>query len=223
MTEAIKVGECSLDVTPFRNALIEWGKEHFRPFPWRLTEDPYRILIAEVMLHRTQAVQVVPVYTRFIECYPDVLVLSGATAIDLNEILSSLGLRWRIDLLKEMTTILMTQFGGHVPREKKALLSLPGVSDYIASAVRCFAWNLPEALIDTNTVRIAGRVCGLEVKDSSRRNSRFRKVIQAMLDPVKPRVYNYALLDHANQICAKRKPRCEKCSVFRYCKGGVLL
>lgn len=223
MTEIIKVGECSIDAAAFRNALIEWGKEHFRPFPWRFTEDPYRILIAEVMLHRTQAKQVVPVYKRFIERYPDILALSGATREELHEITSSLGLRWRIDFLQEMAACLMTRFGGEVPLEMKELLSLPGVSYYIASAVRCFSWNLPEALIDTNTVRIAGRLCGLEVKDSSRRNRRFREIIQALVDPERPREFNYALLDLANQVCAKRKTGCEECPVFGYCKHGAVL
>lgn len=223
MTEIIKVGDCSIDADAFRNALIEWGKEHFRPFPWRFTEDPYRILIAEVMLHRTQAIQVVPVYKRFIERYPDTQALSGATREELHEISSSLGLRWRIELIQEMAVCLMTRFGGEVPLEKDELLSLPGVSDYIASAVRCFSWNLPEALIDTNSVRIAGRLCGLEVKDSSRRNRRFREIIQALVDPERPRECNYALLDLAHQVCPKKKPGCVECPVFRYCKSGVFL
>jgi A/G-specific adenine glycosylase len=219
----IKVSECSIDVVAFRKMLIAWGKEHFRPFPWRSTEDPYHILIAEVMLHRTRAIQVVPVYSRFIERYPDIFTLSGANRRELHENLSSLGLRWRIDLLQQMAVSLMTMFGREVPREKNELVSLPGVNDYIASAVRCFAWNLPEALIDTNTVRIAGRLCGLEVKESSRRNRQFREILQAMVDPERPREYNYALLDLANQVCAKRKPGCEECPVFGYCKHETVL
>jgi len=174
------------------------------------------------MLHRTQAIQVVPVYAKFIERYPDVRALAGAQGEELHEILASLGLRWRIDLILEMTAGLMSRFGGEVPREKSDLLSLPGVSDYIASAVRCFAWNLPEALIDTNTVRIMGRLFGLEVKDSSRRNRGFREIIQAMVDPARPREYNFALLDLAGQVCDKKKPCCTGCPVFGYCKHDAL-
>lgn len=220
MTE---LSNCSIDIIAFRKILIAWGEEHFRPFPWRFTEDPYRILIAEVMLHRTQAIQVVPVYKGFIERYPHILALAGATTEDLHEILSSLGLRWRINLLEEMAADIMARFGGQVPREKKELLSLPGVSDYIASAVRCFAWNLPEPLIDTNTVRIAGRLCGLEIKDSSRRNRRFRMIIQELVDHEQPRNFNYALLDLANHVCAKKKLGCVECPVFKYCRHGAVL
>jgi A/G-specific adenine glycosylase len=223
VTEIIKVTDCSINVATFRKILIAWGEEHFRPFPWRSDEDPYRILIAEVMLHRTQAIQVIPVYTRFIEHYPDIQTLAATTKEELHVILASLGLRWRIDLIHDMAAKLIVHFGGKVPWKKKELLSLPGVSDYIASAVRCFTWNLPEALIDTNTVRIVGRLCGLEVKDSSRRNRRFREIIQALVDPEQPRKFNYALIDLANQVCIKRKPFCVECPVFKYCKHDTAL
>ena len=130
----------------------------------------------------------------------------------------SSGVRWRIDLIHEMVGELMERFDGQVPREKADLLSLPGVSEYIAGAVRCFAWNLPEPLIDTNTVRVVGRLFRLGIKDSSRRNRHFRELIAALVDPVEPREYNYALLDLADQVCTKKRPsECERCPVSQWC------
>ena len=126
--------------------------------------------MAEVMLHRTQAPQVALVYSRFQTQYPTIPALARATKQELHALLYPLGLKWRTELIYEMTSVLINRFDGKVPREKDDLLSLPGVSQYIAGAVRCFAWNLPESLIDTNTVRIVGRLFGLAVKDSSRRN-----------------------------------------------------
>lgn len=55
--------------------------------------------MSEIMLHRTQASQVLPVYNQFIQTYPDLATLSKATKEDLQTILYSLGLRWRIDLI----------------------------------------------------------------------------------------------------------------------------
>src|SRR4030081_1559110 len=118
----IEVNNYTLEAKPFRDALISWGKENFRAYPWRLTTDPYQILLAEVMLHRTQAPQVVPIYTRFIERYPDVTSLTQASKEDVHTILYSLGLRWRIDLILEMTAQLNEKFEGHVPQEKHDLL-----------------------------------------------------------------------------------------------------
>lgn len=220
-TRFVKAGDHIVDAVAFRRALIAWGRENFRPFPWRLTEDPYRILMAEVMLHRTQAPQVVPVYERFIKRYPDVLSLAQATKEDLHQILYSLGLRWRIDLIHKMATELIEHFNGRVPRQRDDLLSLPGVSEYIASAVRCFAWNHPEPLADTNTVRVVGRLFGLEIKESSRRNRRFRDLLTELVDPGEPRAYNYALLDLADQVCTKKRPpECGRCPVAEWCIYG---
>jgi A/G-specific adenine glycosylase len=218
MTETVEAGDHPINVVAFREALIAWGREHFRSFPWRLTEDPYSILMAEVMLHRTQASQVVPVYERFIERYPDVSAVADATKEDLHQVLYSLGLHWRIDLIHEMVNQLMESFGGRVPRKKPDLLSLSGVSHYIAGAVRCFAWNLPEPLLDTNTVRVMGRLFGLETKDSSRRSQRFRELAAALVDRDEPRAYNYAMLDLADDVCMKKQPpACERCSVSWGC------
>ena len=205
----------------FQSVLVLWGREHFRAFPWRLTRDPYTILIADIMLHRTQVAQVVPIFQKFIVKYPDVASLAKADPQAFQADLSSLGLHWRIDLIYEMIQQIAVRFDLQIPQEKPDLLSLPGVSEYIAGAVRCFAWNLPEPLIDTNTVRISGRVFGLETKDSSRRNPKFRRLISAMVDPDQPRDYNYALLDLAHLVCIKRQdPHCEKCPLQQWCHYG---
>lgn len=222
MAEAVQTNGHVVDAVAFRKALITWGRHHFRSFPWRLAEDPYCLLVAEAMLHRTQAPQVVPVYERFIEQYPGISILARATKEELHDSLYSLGLRWRIDLIHEMAAHLATHFDGQVPQQKADLLSLPGASQYIAGAVRCFAWDLPEPLVDTNTVRVIGRLFGLEIKDSSRRNRRFRELIMALVDPNEPRAYNYALLDLADQVCMKKRPpECARCPVLPHCVHGT--
>ena len=218
MNEFVESNDHVVDALAYRKALIWWGQENFRAFPWRLTTNPYYILISEVMLHRTQATQVIPVYERFIKRYPGVVALSKAAREDLHDILYSLGLRWRIDLIFEMATELMEQFGGQIPESKEQLLSLSGVSDYIAGAVLCFAWNLPESLADTNTIRVIGRVFGLEVKDSSRRNRTFKRLLARLVPQDQPRAYNYALLDLADKVCMKKQaPLCEQCPLVQWC------
>jgi A/G-specific adenine glycosylase len=211
-----------IDAVAFRGALIAWGEQHFRSYPWRFTHDPYAILMAETMLHRTQAAQVVPVYERVMERYPEIASLAEATREELYQVLYSLGLRWRIDLIHEMAADVMAHFGGQIPRDRSDLLSLPGVSEYIAGAVRCFAWNLPEPLVDTNTVRIVGRLFGLKTRDSSRRNRCFRELIAALVDPAEPRSYSYALLDLAERVCMKKRPPlCVICAIQNYCLYGA--
>jgi A/G-specific adenine glycosylase len=177
--------------------------------------------MAEIMLHRTQVVQVVPIFQSFLERYPDISSLARAGSADLQAALSSLGLHWRIGLVFEMAQQVKERFGLQIPQKKADLLTLPGVSEYIAGAVRCFAWNAPEPIIDTNTVRITGRLFGLETKDSSRRNSKFRNLIATMVDRDHPREYNYALLDLAHLVCLKKQaPLCQECPVQTFCRFG---
>jgi A/G-specific adenine glycosylase len=214
-------GHC-VDANGYRRALVEWGHGHYRAWSWRADQDPYRVLIAELMLHRTQAKQVEPVYKTFFQRYPDVATLSRADCPELKVFLYPLGLSWRVGLIVEMARILMTDSGGEIPREREKLLELPGVSWYVASAVRCFAWDLPDAIVDTNTVRISSRLFGLTAKDSSRRNPLYRALIAKLLDVEQPRAYNYALLDLAALVCTKAlPPRCESCPIRAHCVTGM--
>ena len=108
--EFVEANNHTIDAIAFREKLISWGKDHFRSFPWRFTRDPYQILMAEVMLHRTQAPQVAPIYNLFIENYPDIASLSSAPGEDLHRILYPLGLRWRVDLIVDMAKQINERF-----------------------------------------------------------------------------------------------------------------
>lgn len=221
MKHIVTANEHVINVVEFRKLLIDWGEQHFRPFPWRLTESPYQLLMAEIMLHRTQASQVTPVYETFMKLYPHLFELTQATKEELREVLYPLGLLWRTDLIYDMASILTSNYKGKIPSTKSELLSLPGVSDYIASAVRCFAWGFPDALVDTNTTRVVGRIFGLEIKDSSRRNLNFKKLIAELVDANFPGAYHYALLDFADKVCTKKRlPDCEQCPLLQTCVYG---
>ena len=212
----------AIDSVKLGELLLPWGQDNFRAFPWRTTVNPYRILMSEVMLHRTQAIQVVPVYQSFLMTYPNIAVLANAPLHELQDALFSLGLRWRIDLIHRMASEIMIKWGGHIPVERADLLSLPGISEYIAGAVRCFAWNLPEPLADTNTIRIIGRLFRLATIDSSRRSSRFRTLLNSLIHFDEPRRYNYALLDLADGVCTKKRPPdCHLCPLQSLCQTGI--
>jgi A/G-specific adenine glycosylase len=205
-------------IEEYRKKLKKWGKGHYRDFPWRRTPDPYKIMLAEIMLHRTQAMQVVKIYERFIREYPDIKTLAKANKSELHKALFTLGLKWRIDLIKDMAEILVNKYESKIPKDKSELLSLPGISDYIACSVRCFAWNIAEPLLDTNTVRVIGRMHNLAIKDSSRRNSKFKELVAELVDPMEPRAYNFALLDLADQLCTKKEePKCNECPIDNLC------
>ena len=62
----------------FRLQLKAWALQHFRNFPWRQTDDPYLIFVAECLLQKTNALTVAPIYQAFISRYPTLSALAAA-------------------------------------------------------------------------------------------------------------------------------------------------
>lgn len=202
-----------------RPRLLEWGRIHLRSFPWRDTRDPYRVLIAEVLLHRTRAKQVAPVYENLIQRFPTLETLATAELPELTELMYSLGLPWRVPLLLDMAQILEHQ-GNGVPDNPNVLMQLPGVGPYIAHATVCFAFDKPEPLLDTNTVRVVSRLTGEPVNDGSRRSRRYRESLETLVKGKEPRLLNFALLDFAASVCRAKNPLCRECVLRIYCFYG---
>ncbi len=195
----------------FRQNLLNWGRNNLINYPWRKNRTPYRVLVAEILLHRTRAEQVVPLYNSLLSKCPNIFSLAAMDIEELRRLLRSAGLRWRVDLMHRMARMIVDEYGGRIPERKEDLMELPGVSEYIASAVMCFAYGHPEPLLDTNTVRIAGRVFDIEIKDSSRRSKKMRELMRSLLDIEKPDIFNYAMIDFGKKVCRKRDPDCIIC------------
>lgn len=114
----------------------------------------------------------------------------------------------------------MTHHAGQVPSGYDILLTLPGVGDYVAAAVCCFAFDQPVILADTNTVRVVGRVFGVPTHAESRRRKPVRQLLDALLDRQHPRAYNLALLDLAALMCTPSNPSCDRCPIAAYCSSA---
>jgi A/G-specific adenine glycosylase len=207
----------TFDRVAFRERLLTWWASNKREYAWRRTTDPYHLLVAEVLLHRTRADQVLPLYLKVLQEYPTIADLARAQVADVRKLLESAGLVWRVDMLVECARAIEERFGGEVPGEMSDLESLPGIGHYKASAIRCFAFGYPDAIVDTNTVRIASRLLGFHTNDSSRRSPTVRQLIQDLLDPAETRSLNLALLDFGALICRSARPLCEECPLADMC------
>jgi len=198
--------------------ILEWGKDNMRNYPWRNTRDAYRIMVAEIMLHRTKADQVKEVYEAFIEKFPDFISIVKTGPENIKSELYSLGLPWRSDLLHRMAEEVVKKYDGVLPLDRMKLMELPGVGHYIASAVLCFGYNLPEPVLDTNTVRVIGRIFGIKITDSSRRSKKFEKIMYNLVACGEPRKFSFALIDFAAMVCSSgNNPRCDICPLKGIC------
>jgi len=200
-----------------RSVILAWGKNNMRDFPWRHTEDPYKILIAEVMLHRTKADQVNRIYQDFLTKYPDIYAIADAGPEILKNKLRTLGLPDRGYMLYRLAIMVIEKYSGNIPDNIRGLKSLPGIGNYAASAIMCSAYNSPAPFLDTNTVRIISRVYGIESTDSSRRSKKFKIIINRIIDSCEARKLMFSMLDYASLVCTPYTPECNICGLNNIC------
>ena len=196
-----------------------WGRENYRPFPWREPPQLWHALIAEVLLQRTRAANVVPVYEKFIARFPDARALETATLEEITTLIYPLGLRWRAPLLKQLCDYLAVN-DGRVPATREELLQLPAVGQYVAAAMLSLHMGQRAILIDANIVRWLCRLRDEPMDGETRRKTWLLEMAEEVTPPRKPRAFNYALLDFTMTICGKT-PHCADCPIGpKLCQHG---
>jgi len=197
--------------------ILGWWYENRRDYPWRRETDPYRILVAEIMLQRTRAEQVVPVYLEFIGRYPTVYDLAGADLKEVGEYFAKLGLRWRAGRVLEMAKYVVERFRGKLPESREELLEIPAVGDYVADAILIFAYGRDRVAVDSNVVRIVERLFCAKSRGEGRRDPEIRRIANSMLVPGKAREFNWALIDFGSLVCRSVNPLCGDCPLRGKC------
>jgi A/G-specific adenine glycosylase len=201
-----------------RRRVLAWFDEYGRSFPWRAADDPFEVLIAELLLQRTRADLVPEVFRVFLRRYPDAPALATADSADVVDVLRPLGFLHRSARLPALARVLVERFKGSVPRTEKELLSLPGVGRYVANAVLVVAFNKRRPLLDPNVIRLIGRVFGVS---SSRRRARDDERLWAFLTELLPRrrsrEFALGLIDLGAVVCVARRPRCFSCPLRDRC------
>ena len=205
------------DSDTFRRQLLAWHARAGRKFPWRTrSASAWKVLMAEVCLHRTRASQVLPIYRELVKVAPTPAAMVE-NASEVRRLIRPLGLHWRGRNMINLARTLVRKHEGEVPRSEEQLKSLPGVGEYVARAVISFAWKRPAVILDTNTRRIVGRV----------RTREKPHIWQTRLDLYElagrkgpDAAFNYALLDLGALICRPRKPLCGECPVRDLCSSS---
>jgi A/G-specific adenine glycosylase len=141
-----------------RQQLIAWYEDFQRGFPWRRGNDPYHILVSEMMLVQTTAAAVSPYFERFLRRFPDVQTLAGADEADVLRAWEGLGYYRRARQLQAAARTIVDRHAGQMPRELDAVRALPGVGRYIAGAILSFAFDLPAPIVEANSQRVLARL-----------------------------------------------------------------
>ncbi|MET0324677.1 MAG: A/G-specific adenine glycosylase [Ilumatobacteraceae bacterium] len=191
--------------------VLAWGGPRLRDLPWRATRDPWRILVAEVMLQQTQALRVIPKWLAFTEAFPTPVACAAAPLGDVLRRWQGLGYPRRARNLHDAAAAMVARHGGEVPDELDELLTLPGIGPYTARAVLAFAYERDVAVVDTNIARVLARVTGERL--TMRR-------VQAVADALVPLdggwAWNQVLMDLGATVC-RPVPRCADCPLAAAC------
>ncbi|MCT9097368.1 A/G-specific adenine glycosylase [Haloarchaeobius sp. HME9146] len=186
--------------------LIEWYEADHRQFPWRETDDAYRILVSEVMSQQTQLGRVVEAWHDFLEEWPTVEALAEADRADVVGFWTdhSLGYNNRAKYLHEAAQQVVEEYGGEFPETPGELQELMGVGPYTANAVASFAFNNGDAVVDTNVKRVLYRAFDAPDDDST-----FEWAAGELMPEGESRVWNNAIMELGGVACEKT-PSCDE-------------
>jgi A/G-specific adenine glycosylase len=202
-----------------QRTIIEWGSDNFVDFPWRNPEREWHGLIAEVLLQRTNAEAVVPVFEKFRRQYPTIDEFAKATEEEIADLIRPLGLRKRAALLDDLGEALARR--GGIPTDRDKLEDLPGVGPYTAGAWLSLHRGEGASIVDSNVVRWLCRLIGRDFDRSTRRKNWLIDLADEMTPDDQAREFNYAVLDFTRQICTPKNPACGKCPIGpRLCDHG---
>lgn len=208
------------DPKAFQRTLIDWFESVAKPYPWRMTTDPWAILISEIMLQQTQVATVLNknFFTNFLEKYPTPAELAIASEPEILSAWEGLGYYRRVRNLQKAAIAICELHGGNFPTSHEEILALPGVGRYTAGAVASFAYNQAQPIVDANVARIFSRIFDYQERvDSSTGAKQLWQWAELLVNPKNPRAYNSALMELGQQTCSNKSPKCESCVIRSYC------
>ena len=202
----------------FRQRLLTWYGRHGRDLPWRRTDDPYHILVSEIMLQQTQVDRVLPKYAEWLEAFPSFHALAAADETHVSATWRPLGYNIRPKRLQAIAREAVARYDGKLPDDEATLLSFTGIGQYTAGAIRSFAFRQRAAILDTNVARVLFRVFVGSGDPKSHAMKKHLWAVSAALVPHR-RVFdfNQALMDFGATVCVARHPKCPICPMAKSC------
>jgi A/G-specific adenine glycosylase len=199
----------------FVRSLLAWGRRNRRSFPWRSEGEPFRVLVAEVLLQRSRGKTVAKVYSRLFDRWPTPGALSEASADEIATVIRPLGLMGRAKHLKALGQRISELES--VPPDPVQLAELPGVGRYAANATMVAAFNRAVPVVDSVTARVYRRYFGLPCDVPPGSDQELWRVVEEVSPRRAARDWNWAVLDLAASICMPKRPRCEICPLEATC------
>ncbi len=191
--------------------LLAWFAVFGRDLPWRKSRDPWLILVCELMAQQTQVSRVVERLPGFLQQFPTPTALADQPVGAVIQAWTGLGYNRRAVNLHRAAAWIRDEHDGRIPSNRSELLNLPGIGPYTARAVRVFAFEYDDGVVDTNIARVLARLGNRQLKASE---------VQQLADDLVPVgegwAWNQALMEVGALLC-RSKPTCEACPLQPDC------
>lgn len=174
--------------------IADEAKQLYRPMPWRHIDNPYAVLISEVMLQQTQVSRALERYPLFLKRFPTITALATAPIAAVVKQWQGLGYNRRALFLQRAAQQITEQHDGRVPQQTEELEALPGIGPATAGAVRAYAYNRPALFIETNIRRVFIFYCFPPDREQVE-DSEINPLLKHALPPKDYRTWYYALTD----------------------------
>ena len=204
----------------FSEEIIVWYEKNKRDLPWRLTKDPYKIWISEIILQQTRVDQGLPYYIRFLEKFPTIKVLAEASEIEVLNLWQGLGYYSRARNLHFTSKYIIKHYNGIFPSDYSEIRSLKGIGNYTAAAIASFCYNLPYPVLDGNVSRVLTRFLSYEMPINSSKGRKYLELMsEKLMNKEKPDLYNQSIMEFGALQCTPKDPNCGICPLKKLCKS----
>jgi A/G-specific adenine glycosylase len=202
--------------------LLAWYDRHRRAMPWRAPAgertEPYRVWLSEIMLQQTTVATVHDYFHRFVKRWPTVEALAGAPLDDVLSAWAGLGYYARARNLHACAHTVLERHAGRFPQDEAALLALPGIGPYTASAIRAIAFDHPASAVDGNVERVIARLYALKTPLPDVK-AEIQVIAAGLVPATRAGDYAQAMMDLGATVCTPRTPSCVICPLMKGCKA----
>lgn len=196
-----------------------WYQAYGRKFPWRRRgASNYERVVTELLLQRTRAETIAALAPVFFNKYPTWHSLARASPVSLARLLRPIGLYTRRAAAFASLAKVVVARRGRFPKDREALEELPGVGQYVASAILVIHHGKREPFLDVNMARVLERYFGPRQLADIRYDPWLQDLARKIVQGRDPLTTNFAILDFAALVCTSKRPHCSSCPLRRACK-----
>lgn len=197
--------------------IIEYFKTHNPNAETELMyHNPFELLVAVILSAQCTDKRVNMTTPDLLKAFPNAYRMAETTSDEIFEYIKSISYpNNKAKHLVNMARRLVDDYGGEVPEDYDALLSLPGVGRKTANVIASVVWNKPKMAVDTHVFRVSNRI-GLT--NNSKTPLETEKELTSNIPEEYIPIAHHWLILHGRYVCVARKPKCEECGISAYCK-----